>query len=98
MSSGKLINVARSLNAKLPAGMAIDIDHVLPMSYIWSSIERTVGLRGDVPQAPKAPRLLTEERDLRMRAEFDMLTQMNKSPPTPSQGQLSSLVIRPQTR
>ncbi|KAF5372343.1 hypothetical protein D9615_009301 [Tricholomella constricta] len=106
MSRDKLISVARSLNAKLLTDMAIDIDHVLPTSYIRSSIEHIVGLRANVPKSPKAPRLLIDsERDLRLRAEFDMLPQTNKSPPisllarrSQSQGQLSPLVTRSQTR
>lgn len=100
MSRDHLIGVALALNAKLPSAMAIDIDHALPTSFIRGSIERIVGLRRDVPQAPKALRLLTDsESDNRLRADFDMQAQMDKTPPTSplasrsrSYGQLTSLI------
>lgn len=83
MPRDKLIDVAHSLNAKLPSAMAIDIDHVLPTSFIRSSIERIVGIRGEVPNAPKTLRLLGDsEEDRRLIAEFNMHAEMNKTPPT----------------
>ncbi|KAF8066546.1 hypothetical protein FPV67DRAFT_1390586, partial [Lyophyllum atratum] len=42
MSRAQLIDVALSVNAKLPTVMAIDIDEVLPTSFIRGSIERIV--------------------------------------------------------
>ncbi|GLB40863.1 hypothetical protein LshimejAT787_0900780 [Lyophyllum shimeji] len=84
MSHDQLIGVALAFNAKLPAALAIDIDHALPTSFIRASIERLVGLRQDVPQAPKALRLLADAAaDMRLRADdFDMRNEMDKTPPT----------------
>lgn len=81
MPRDKLISVALALNAKLPAAMAIDVSHVRPNTFIRSAIELIVGLRGDVPQAPKAVRS-RPENDPRLFGAFDMQSEMNKSPPT----------------
>ncbi|KAG5641091.1 hypothetical protein DXG03_006048, partial [Asterophora parasitica] len=99
MPRESLLGVARSLNARLPHVMAIDIDHVLPTSFIRSCIERLVGLRADVPHAPKALRLLTDSKsDQRLIAEWRR-RQISNTPPTSplarrsqSHGQLTSLM------
>lgn len=79
MSREKLVDVALALNAKLPAVLAIDVSHTRPTGFIQNSIEYIVGLRGDVPQAPKAVRLRSE-LDVNFLDNFDV--EMNKSPPT----------------
>jgi hypothetical protein len=57
MSRDQLITVARTLNAKLPAALSIDVSHSSPDTFIRNSIEIIVGIRRDVPPAPKAVRL-----------------------------------------
>ncbi|KAG6910334.1 hypothetical protein DXG01_011402 [Tephrocybe rancida] len=80
MSRDQLIGVALALNARLPSALAIDTNRALTTRCIRSAVERIVGLRPDVPPAPKAPRLLTDsESDRRMLAS---LPQMDRSPPT----------------
>ncbi|KAG5637566.1 hypothetical protein H0H81_004143 [Sphagnurus paluster] len=83
MSREQIIGVAQALNAKLPSAMEIDTDHVLPTSFIRSTIERIVGLRPDVPPAPKVLRLMTDsESDRRLLEQLIMREQRNKTPPT----------------
>lgn len=77
MSREQLIKVAVSLNAKLPAAMAIDVSHIRPTSFIRSSIELIVGIRGDVPQAPKPVRSRSEHNVYLLDSAFDW----NVSPP-----------------
>jgi hypothetical protein len=57
MSRHQLVAVALSLNAKLPAALRIDVSHRRPDTSIRHSIELIVGLRREVPPAPKAVRL-----------------------------------------
>ena len=57
MSRDKLVAVALSLNAKLPAVLQIDVSHFRPDTFIRHSIELLVGLRREVPPAPKAVKL-----------------------------------------
>lgn len=56
MSREQLINVALSLNAKLPAALNIDVGPARTNNFIRNSIEMVVGLRRAVPHAPKEVR------------------------------------------
>lgn len=81
MPREKLISVALSLNAKLPGALSIDVSHTRPDSFIRNAIELVVGLRGDVPLAPKAARSWPEDAPHLM-GDFDAHLAMNMSPPT----------------
>ncbi|KAG6816606.1 hypothetical protein H0H87_004698 [Tephrocybe sp. NHM501043] len=98
MSREQLIGVAQCLNARLPSAMAIDIDSVLTTSWIRHSIERLVGLRPDVPQAPKVYRRMLTEREADLRTD-DWRVHLDRTPPTSplasrsqSYAQLGSLI------
>jgi hypothetical protein len=54
MSGDELVVVARSLNAKLPTSMAIDVSPDRPDIFIRHSVEFIVGPRHTVPPALKA--------------------------------------------
>ncbi|KNZ80399.1 hypothetical protein J132_06084 [Termitomyces sp. J132] len=60
MSRKQLIGVALALNARLPAALAIDTNEALATSWIRTSIERIVGIRTDVPGAPRMVKVLTD--------------------------------------
>ncbi|KAG6888247.1 hypothetical protein C0992_009203 [Termitomyces sp. T32_za158] len=60
MSRKQLIDVACALNARLPVVLAIDTDEALATSWIRASIERVVGIRADVPRAPKVVKVLRD--------------------------------------
>jgi len=78
MSRAELINVARSLNAKLPAAMALDVSPRLPTSFIRSAIELVVGIRGadDVRQREK------EEGEEDVLYLLESMSDLTISPPT----------------
>ena len=52
MSREELVNVAQTLNAKLPLALAIDISDSRPFSFIRNAIEVLVGIHPEVPAAP----------------------------------------------
>jgi hypothetical protein len=52
MSREELVNVAQTLNAKLPLALAIDISDARPFSFIRNAIEVLVGIHPEVPAAP----------------------------------------------
>lgn len=54
MPRTKLVEVAQLLNAKLPSSLQIEVDDGRSDGYIRSCIEILVGLRPEVPGAPKA--------------------------------------------
>ncbi|KAG6860816.1 hypothetical protein C0995_007317 [Termitomyces sp. Mi166 len=60
MSRKQLIGVAHALNERLPAALAIDTNEALATSWIRASIERVVGIRADVPGAPKIVKVLRD--------------------------------------
>lgn len=72
MSREQLIAAANSLNAKLPAALQINIHPSQADNSIRNSIELVVGLRRDVPPAPKPVRSHSQSETL----------DVNKSPPT----------------
>jgi hypothetical protein len=81
MSREQLITAALSLNAKLPIALHIDVSHTRPDIFIRNSIEFVVGLRMDVPPAPKAVRSRSDEGPY-LPESFDEYLTMNRSPPT----------------
>ena len=60
MSRDQLVAVARSLNARLPAAMQIDVSTRHPDVFIRHSVEHIVGLRRSVPPAPKASKVQSD--------------------------------------
>ncbi|PSS31105.1 hypothetical protein PHLCEN_2v2361 [Hermanssonia centrifuga] len=59
MSHAQLITVATTLNVKLPLALKIDTSPSHSTAFIRNSIELLVGIRRDVPQAPKPNRSLS---------------------------------------
>ena len=52
MSREELVNVAQTLNAKLPLALAIDTSDGRPFSFTRNAIEVSVGIRPEVPAGP----------------------------------------------
>ena len=52
MSREELVQVAQTLNDKLPRALSIDIGDERPLSFIRNDIEVLVGIRPEVPAAP----------------------------------------------
>ncbi|SJL16327.1 uncharacterized protein ARMOST_19848 [Armillaria ostoyae] len=86
MSRSQLVQVATTLNARLPAVLRIDTSLNRSDSFIRNSIEVIVGLRRDVPPAPKAVRMRSGE----LRIEDDGGISGNCSPPTSPLARLSA--------
>ena len=63
MTRPQLIRAALALNEKLPTIMHIDVNSSRPDSFIRNSIEVIVGLKRNVPPAPKSLRLHTIDVD-----------------------------------
>ena len=76
MSRAELINVARSLNAKLPAAMALDVSPTIATSFIRSAIELVVGIRGASGVRQR------EEKGEDVLYLLESLSDMTISPPT----------------
>lgn len=86
MSRSQLVQVATTLNARLPALLRIDTSLNRSDSFIRNSIEVIVGLRRDVPPAPKAVRMRSGE----LRIDDDRGISGNCSPPTSPLARLSA--------
>ncbi|KAK0211948.1 hypothetical protein IW262DRAFT_1412651 [Armillaria fumosa] len=86
MSRPQLIQVAATLNARLPALLRVDTSLNRSDSFIRNSIEVIVGLRRDAPPAPKAVRMRSGELGI----EDDGRISGNCSPPTSPLARLSA--------
>ncbi len=86
MSRSQLVQVATTLNARLPALLRIDTSLNRSDSFIRNSIEVIVGLRRDVPPAPKAVKMRSGE----LRIDDDRGISGNCSPPTSPLARLSA--------
>jgi hypothetical protein len=84
MSREQLLSAALTLNARLPAALKIDVSHRSPDALIRNSIELIVGLRSEVPPAPKAVKMHSDSGLYRMG--------INRSPPS------SPLAMRTRSR
>ncbi|KAG6878236.1 hypothetical protein C0993_010358 [Termitomyces sp. T159_Od127] len=91
MSRKQLIDVALALNARLPAVLAIDTDEALATSWIRASIERVVGIRADVPRAPKVVKVLRDSNGSKERKGINGGPggKMDRTPPTSPLGSRS---------
>ena len=83
MTRPQLVETAQALNAKLPKALHIDISDARADTFIRHSIELLVGIRNDVPRAPKRNRSLSlnaSDYD----ASFEENTADTLLPPSPA--------------
>ncbi|KAF8325535.1 hypothetical protein F5887DRAFT_926056 [Amanita rubescens] len=86
MSREELVQVAQTLNDKLPRALSIDTGDERPLSFIRNAIEVLVGIRPEVPAAPMriGTMKIPERENPRFFGEFsfeEQLEEMENSSP-----------------
>ncbi|KAL4251176.1 hypothetical protein ABKN59_004973 [Abortiporus biennis] len=83
MTREQLLNVANSLNEKLPSALHIDTSDTLSDVFIRNSIEFLVGIRQTVPAAPNPKRSMTPPQDSDTSTSTESILEYLRSPVSP---------------